>query len=215
MALFFVVLFLTYVHLHQGKSLSLICASITWLRHHKSSQFEESLHKSAEEYKDEPSWVVEQYLRRKRDELVGRWEDREKRLEAHRLKEKALEERSRKRRRVEDPASFPRHVDDEDAEWLLDNVGDYDTGSQDALYGLSKESRDVLASIGLGGAIKKEEEEDLLEENIKVRAFHTIRCAHRDSNISRFTTLQEHILSCRNSSPNSVALHFLRRYHRL
>lgn len=59
-------------------------------------------------------------------------------------------------------------MEDEDAEWLLDDPDDRDTGPQDALSGLSKESRDILASIGLGGPIKPEEEDDLMEEQIKV-----------------------------------------------
>lgn len=58
---------------------------------------------------------------------------------------------------------------DEDAEWLLDDVDDRDSGPQDALSGLSKESREVLTSIGLGGPRARAEDEDLLEEEIKVR----------------------------------------------
>lgn len=156
-------------NIEQGKSLSLICASLTWLRNHKSNQFEASIQESAEAYKDEPSWLVEQLLRRKREELVTRWEEREKRLETLRLKEKAQEERARKRRRVEDFVPSRSRVEDEDAEWLLDDSDDRDAGPQDALSGLSKETREVLASIGLGGAKKPEEEDDLLEEEIKVR----------------------------------------------
>ncbi|KAJ3518949.1 hypothetical protein NM208_g14321 [Fusarium decemcellulare] len=158
-----------------GKSLSLICASLTWLRNHKSNQLEASIQASAEAYKDEPSWLVEQLLRRKREELVSRWEEREKRLEALRLKEKAQEERSRKRRRIEHSIPIRSHVkdEDEDAEWLLDDPDDRDAGSRDALSGLSKESREVLASIGLGGPRKPEEEEDLVEEEIKLSQFIT------------------------------------------
>ncbi|RSM10774.1 hypothetical protein CEP52_003338 [Fusarium oligoseptatum] len=133
-----------------GKSLSLICASLTWLRNHKSNQFEKSIQESAEAYKDEPPWLVEQLLRRKREEL-------------------AQEERARKRRRVEDSGPYHRsRVEDEDAEFLLDDPDDRDTGPRDALSGLSKESREILASIGLGGPMKPEEEEDLMEEQIKV-----------------------------------------------
>lgn len=158
----------------QGKSLSLICASLTWLRNHKSNQFEASIQESAESYKDEPSWLVEQLLRRKREELVSRWEEREKRLETLRVKEKAQEDRARKRRRVEDSfisSGRSRAVEDEDAEWLLDDPDDRDATPQDSLSGLSKETREVLASIGLGGARKPEEEDDLVEEPIKVRIF--------------------------------------------
>ncbi|KAM5385111.1 hypothetical protein ACJA88_002958 [Fusarium oxysporum] len=166
-----------------GKSLSLICASLTWLRNHKSNQFEASIQESAEAYKDEPSWLVEQLLRRKREELVTRWEEREKRLETLRLREKAQEERARKRRRVEDYVPSKSRVEDEDAEWLLDDPDDRDAGPQDALSGLSKETREVLASIGLGGAKKPEEEDDLLEEEIKI--YYTSRT---HSQLSQFIT---------------------------
>lgn len=52
---------------------------------------------------------------------------------------------------------------------MLDDPDNRDAGPQDALSGLSRETREVLASIGLGGAKKPEEEDDLLEEEIKVR----------------------------------------------
>ncbi|EKJ69805.1 hypothetical protein FPSE_10005 [Fusarium pseudograminearum CS3096] len=168
-----------------GKSLSLICASLTWLRNHKSNQFEASIQESAEAYKDEPSWLVEQLLRRKREELVSRWEEREKRLETLRLKEKVQEERARKRRRVEDSllSGRSRVVEDEDAEWLLDDPDDQHDTPQDSLSGLSKETREVLAGIGLGGARKPEEEDDLVEEPIKI--YYTSRT---HSQLSQFIT---------------------------
>ncbi|KAJ4164028.1 hypothetical protein LMH87_005720 [Akanthomyces muscarius] len=72
-----------------GKSLSLICASLTWLRNHKSSAYQAALKEAKSSFKDEPDWMIDQLLRRKRQELVRSWEDREKRLENARLKEKA------------------------------------------------------------------------------------------------------------------------------
>jgi hypothetical protein len=116
---------------------------------------------------------VEQLLRQKREELVRRWEERETRLEAVRLKEKALEDRVRKRRRVEENAASRRTADDEEAEWLLDDPDDRGGGSQDPLSGLSKESREILTKVGLGGwkgrDAAADEGEELLEEGIKVR----------------------------------------------
>lgn len=146
----------------------MICASLTWLRHHKSSQFETSIQSTADAYKDEPSWIVENLLRRKREDLVTRWEDREKRLETLRLKERALEERGRKRRRIEETYSSGTRAIDEDAEWLLDDLDTRDDGPKDALSGLSKESRDVLTRMGLGAPQKQDEDEDVFEEQIKV-----------------------------------------------
>ncbi|KAL7939362.1 helicase C-terminal domain-containing protein [Trichoderma chlorosporum] len=150
-----------------GKSLSLICASLTWLRNHKATRQEAELQVAGESYKDEPAWIVEQLLSRKRDELLRQWEDREKRLASFRLKEKIQDDRSRKRRRVEDVSTAAETTADEDAEWLLDS-DDHDARQEDALSGLSKESREILEKIGLGGRMKQTDDEDILEEKIKI-----------------------------------------------
>lgn len=69
-------------------------------------------------------------------------------------------------------------VDDEDAEFLLDNPEDQGAGSQDPLSGLSKESREVLTKIGLGGwkGLNAAEEEEVMEESIKVRILISSHC---------------------------------------
>ncbi|PTB73848.1 DNA repair helicase [Trichoderma longibrachiatum ATCC 18648] len=150
-----------------GKSLSLICASLTWLRNYKATRQEAALQEAGESYKDEPAWIVEQLLSRKRNELLRQWEDREKRLASFRLKQKAQEERGRKRRRVEDVSTAAETTADEDAEWLL-NADDDEVSERDALSGLSKESREILEKIGLGGRVKKTEDDDILEEKVKI-----------------------------------------------
>ncbi|KAL6808499.1 helicase C-terminal domain-containing protein [Trichoderma sp. SZMC 28015] len=165
-----------------GKSLSLICASLTWLRNHKAAKQEAELQVAGESYKDEPDWLVEKLLSRKREELLRQWEDREKRLASFRLKERIQEERSRKRRRVEDVRTTVETTADEDAEWLLD-ADDDDTHQDDALSGLSKESRETLEKIGLGGRMKQTEDEDILEEKIKI--YYTSRT---HSQLSQFIT---------------------------
>ena len=165
--------------------------------------------------------MIEQLLRGKRDELARRWEDREKRLAAVRLKEKALEERARKRRRLSDDGNYPSFgrgrqqrqlVDDEEAEWLVSDPSDRDAGQGDALSGLSKESRDILTKIGLRGhkgQAAAGEEEELLEEGVKVRTHITLLHVidnKRQSNTlfisCRSTTLQELIHNCHNLSRN-------------
>ncbi|PON30826.1 chromosome transmission fidelity protein 1 [Trichoderma gamsii] len=182
-----------------GKSLSLICASLTWLRNYKATEQEVALKEAGEAYKDEPSWVVEQLLSRKRGELLRQWEDREKRLASFRLKEKAQEERSRKRRRVEDTRATIETTVDEDAEWLLD-TDDHDVRQEDALSGLSKESREILEKIGLGNRIKQaDSDEGIIEEKIKI--YYTSRT---HSQLSQFITeLRRPIFP--SSLPASVA----------
>ncbi|OAR05999.1 hypothetical protein LLEC1_04093 [Akanthomyces lecanii] len=170
-----------------GKSLSLICASLTWLRNHKSSAYQAALEDAKSSFKDEPDWMVDQLLRRKREELVQSWEDREKRLENARLKEKAREDRVRKRRKFEAAvASRAAGGDDDGEEWMLDDWDDESgpaAAPKDALSGLSKESRDVLERMGLGGPIQKSEDGDALEEEIKI--YYTSRT---HSQLSQFIT---------------------------
>ncbi|OAA81954.1 DNA helicase (DNA repair), Rad3 type [Akanthomyces lecanii RCEF 1005] len=168
-----------------GKSLSLICASLTWLRNHKSSAYQAALKEAKSSFKDEPDWMIDQLLRRKRQELVRSWEDREKRLENARLKEKVREDRVRKRRKFEAAvASRAAGEDDDGEEWMLDDWDDESASApKDALSGLSKESRDVLERMGLGGPPQKNEEGDALEEEIKI--YYTSRT---HSQLSQFIT---------------------------
>ncbi|GJC77202.1 ATP-dependent DNA helicase chl1 [Colletotrichum liriopes] len=151
-----------------GKSLSLICASLTWLRNQRVEEHEASLKVNMDDFKDEPGWIVEQMLRRKREELARTWEEREKKLEQIRQKEKAIEARSAKRRRFDDgpSKSKPREANDDD-EWLLDEPDASGPHDGDAMSGLSKETKDILTRFGLGN-LKMEQEEDKVADGIKI-----------------------------------------------
>ncbi|TDZ33327.1 ATP-dependent DNA helicase chl1 [Colletotrichum spinosum] len=151
-----------------GKSLSLICASLTWLRNQRMEEHEAALKVDSEKFKDEPDWIVEQMLRRKREELARTWEDREKKLAQIRQKEKALEARSAKRRRFDDgPSKSKPSIAEEDDEWLLDEPDEGGVDDGDAMSGLSKETRDILSSFGLG-SVKPQQEEDKVEDGVKI-----------------------------------------------
>ncbi|KAH6844784.1 helicase C-terminal domain-containing protein [Chaetomium sp. MPI-CAGE-AT-0009] len=76
-----------------GKSLSLICATLTWLRAHKRARYEASFDATAAAMRGEPEWMVEAALRRKREELGRRWEERERALQRVRAREREMEER--------------------------------------------------------------------------------------------------------------------------
>lgn len=169
---------------------------------------------TGDEFKDEPEWVIDQFLKRKRDELARKWEEREERLEKLRQKEKALESRSNKRRRTEkDTMTGSSKEVDEDAEWMLD-YGDEGADSQtaDVFSGLSTEAKEVLARIGLGPLGNRDDDiETTLDDTVKVRRSIS-DSLETSNNCYRYITHPELILNSLNSSQNCAVRHFRRHF---
>ncbi|KAK0736697.1 helicase C-terminal domain-containing protein [Apiosordaria backusii] len=138
-----------------GKSLSLICSALTWLRNHKRQKFDAGFEETRKQMEGEPEWMVEIALRRKREELMKRWEEREERLERLRKKERELEEKGRGRKRVRvegGELGRKRRELDEEEEFLVGDWGDDREGERGGEEGgLSKETREMMAKVGLGG----------------------------------------------------------------
>ncbi|KAK7757539.1 ATP-dependent DNA helicase chl1 [Diatrype stigma] len=155
-----------------GKSLSLICAAVTWLRNHKKAGYETAVADAAKEFKDEPDWIVNQMLRRKRAELLKKWEEKEARLARIRAKEKMLEQRGAKRRRVDDGPQRNRTLgsgEDDDDEWLLADRDAADGATGDgSTPSYSKETRSLMEKLGMGSLQKQEEDENLDDNEIKI-----------------------------------------------
>ncbi|KAI1338152.1 DNA repair helicase [Xylariaceae sp. FL0016] len=171
-----------------GKSLSLICAALTWLRNHKKETYERSIADAAKDFKDEPDWIVEQMLKRKRNELAALWEDREQRLRNVRARETAMEERGRKRRRVEGIEAGKPYggVETDESQWLLTGDEDQDaSGDAGALSGTSKEARVLMQKLGLGPFQKDEENEDDEIGTNDVKIYYTSRT---HSQLTQFIT---------------------------
>ncbi|KAI1332440.1 DNA repair helicase [Xylariaceae sp. FL0255] len=156
-----------------GKSLSLICAALTWLRHHKRGVYEASVDDAVKSFKDEPEWVVEQLLRRKRAELVDQWEEREVRLKAVRAREKKLEEKSAKRRRIEDQRRERTAGDgsDDEEDWLLQDQEDQDPSQ---LSSAEKKVKEIMERLGMGNSTKSGED-DKIEDEEQIKIYYTSR----------------------------------------
>ena len=182
-----------------GKSLSLICGSLTWLREHKRKKFDEAM-LNVEIDDDEPAWMAEHARESKRKEILHMRAEFERRLEGVRERERRTREREKlkqvaggeagwKRRRVAgggDDAGEGKGHDVED-QFALD---DYD--SDDDLEGArrknngqpqySAETTKLLEKLGMIIPAKDERtSDDTEEEELKV-----FFCSRTHSQLSQF-----------------------------
>ncbi|OAA59792.1 DEAD_2 domain-containing protein [Niveomyces insectorum RCEF 264] len=173
-----------------GKSLSLLCGALTWLRQHKRRRFEGATTRNKEDdaaLADEPDWVVEQLLRQRRAALAARWEAREARLAAARRRARDHEKaeaarqfnRGGKRRRLDGNGNGngndhdntvtaqARRAADEEAEFLLGDGDNVD--ADDPLAWFSAETRAMMARAGLvTGPQEADDDDDDDDENITI-----------------------------------------------
>ncbi|KXJ89276.1 DNA repair helicase [Microdochium bolleyi] len=155
-----------------GKSLSLICAALTWLRNHKRETFDVSVEEAAKGFTDEPDWIVQQMLKRKREELTSAWTEREARLESIRAREKAFEARGTKRRKIQEGVAGESRERSDDDEWLLaDNAADSDDAANPS--GFSKETQALMAKLGMGPLKGQADEET--EDTNEIKIYYTSR----------------------------------------
>ncbi|KAM7196247.1 ATP-dependent RNA helicase chl1, partial [Naviculisporaceae sp. PSN 640] len=171
-----------------GKSLSLICGALTWLRNYKRAQYETDVQGVAQKMVGEPDWMIESALKRKREELARKWEEREKRMAEIRRREKEAEERASmkgrggKRMRLADDEGVAngrkkKGEADEEKEFLIGGWGsaDGEVAEDDPLYGISKETREFLERTGLVHGKGRGEKEGDKEEEDEIKIYYTSR----------------------------------------
>ena len=174
-----------------GKSLSLICGSLTWLRDHKRRIFEDGL--DAENDDDEPDWMVTHAREQKRRAALQNRADLEARLERIRQRERKIKERGangeRPSKRVKlstadstDPAN-----DDEAAFVLSDYESDEDVSRSKAKYddgldGLSAETRALMKKLGMSiGPMENANDADNPLDELKI-----FFCSRTHSQLTQF-----------------------------
>ncbi|KAF2102085.1 TFIIH basal transcription factor complex helicase subunit [Rhizodiscina lignyota] len=170
-----------------GKSLSLICGSLTWLRDRKRKMFDESIAQEPGD-DDEPDWMVEHNRKEKRREVLQRREDLEKRL----VKVRAKEEREKLKLRLQDgkpPAKRMRHSTDadEEAQFALD---DYDSDDDSRSRSRKTDMNDLNLSAEtlalmqkLGMLPRNRVEEDELDDEDELKIFY---CSRTHSQLTQF-----------------------------
>lgn len=171
-----------------GKTLSLICGALTWLRNHKRKLFDESLATVDGEGK-EPDWVIENEKQKKRRAALERREELEKRLANIRAKE----EKQKQRMLDAEPAFKYRKLDrempadrEDDAQFLLEEYESDDDGRQSFQ---NKESfkldlpQHLLALLGARtDSVRRPEDEDW-EEELKI-----FFCSRTHSQLGQFAS---------------------------
>ncbi|EHK97761.1 putative ATP-dependent RNA helicase CHL1 [Glarea lozoyensis 74030] len=153
-----------------GKSLSLICGSLTWLRDYKRNTFEGGLNWGQND-SNEPEWVIEQTKARKRREMLRGREEMETRLAKIRAKEKAQKtkylkgDQEFKRRKTE-------RVDDQDDEeqFVLDDYDSDTEVSQNRSGFYSAATLELMEKMGMGPSALKPLEEEA-EDEIKMMRY--------------------------------------------
>ncbi|TVY64194.1 ATP-dependent DNA helicase CHL1, partial [Lachnellula suecica] len=167
-----------------GKSLSLICGSLTWLRDHKRRTFDAGLDWGPNDT-DEPEWILEQTKARKRREMLRQREDMEARLAKIRAKEKAERERYLRgdhKFKKRKPNTELREKEEDEEQFVLD---DYDSdqdqcGPKDEGSLYSTETLKLMESLGMGTSLPKEEDEEIEEET---KIFY---CSRTHSQLTQF-----------------------------
>ncbi|KAI5364320.1 putative helicase-like, DEXD box c2 type, ATP-dependent helicase [Septoria linicola] len=136
-----------------GKSLSLICGSLTWLRDHKRKKYDEAM-ASVEVDDDEPAWMTEHARNSRSREIRQMREEFEARLTAVRERERKAKERAHRAANAE-PA-FKRQkkskVDEEEADDEEQYVlADYDSDTEATLEvsSYSAETTKLMEKLGM------------------------------------------------------------------
>ncbi|KAF7854697.1 hypothetical protein EAF04_010266 [Stromatinia cepivora] len=179
-----------------GKSLSLICGSLTWLRDFKRKEFEGVLNEGFDNL-EEPEWMIEAAKERKKKELIGRREETERKL--GRIREREKYERGKmsgngnmrggKRRKVGgdgegdlmgeggggDEDEFL--LEDWDSDGEIGGSGKKKTGDETIF---SKETLELKKSIGMWSKKVEDEEEELGDE---MKIFY---CSRTHSQLTQF-----------------------------
>ncbi|KAK6434693.1 ATP-dependent DNA helicase chl1 [Oleoguttula sp. CCFEE 5521] len=167
-----------------GKSLSLICGALTWLREHKRKTFDEAL-QSIQIDDDEPEWMLEHARSSKRREALQMRADLEERLAGVRVKERRTREHAAnstqtpKRRKQGDETIESDHESVE--RFALDDYeSDQDgKGGERSIY--SAATTDVLKKLGLLATEDGRARPAEMDEELKI-----FFCSRTHSQLSQF-----------------------------
>ncbi|CAI9630949.1 unnamed protein product [Alternaria burnsii] len=172
-----------------GKTLSLICGSLTWLRDHKRRTFEEGFTVDAAN-SEEPSWIIEHAQKQRKQEALRRKQDLDDRIAKIKAKEKRAKERYEsgepkyKRQRI----AVAEDGNDGDAQFALDDYESDEESHKRARAGgfdesgLSAETQALMASLGYSTDASKDDDGEAPDET---KIFF---CSRTHSQLTQFSS---------------------------
>ena len=172
-----------------GKSLSLICGSLTWLRDHKRRTFEEGFAADAAN-SDEPLWMLEHAQAEKKHQALHRKRELEARVAKIKEKEKRIKQRYEdgdSRAKRQKLASREESHGEDEALFVLDDYESDGEGQKRARLGtfndcgLSADTQALMESLGLSAGPAKEDCEELDETKI-------FFCSRTHSQLTQFSS---------------------------
>jgi len=173
-----------------GKSLSLICGSLTWLRDHKRRTFEEGFTVSHDDH-DEPAWILEHAQKQRKQEALRRKQDLNDRIARIRMKERRAKERHESSephsKRLKAASDMGNGADDE-AQFVLDDYeSDEDSSRRVKLElfndsGFSAETQALMVKLGFSAAATSDGEDEAPDET---KIFF---CSRTHSQLAQFSS---------------------------
>lgn len=169
-----------------GKSLSLICGSLTWLREHKRRKFDEAM-QSIEIDDDEPEWMAEYARESKRKEVLSMRAEFEQRLEKVRAKERTIREKHTSgeplRKRQRQHALKDEQQNESEDQFVLDDYHSDDEAvpGKDGRSQYSAETTKLLENLGMILPKQDQRSSEETEEELKV-----FFCSRTHSQLSQF-----------------------------
>jgi len=172
-----------------GKSLSLICASLTWLRHHKRRVFEDGFAVDTVD-SEEPAWIVEHARKQKKHAALARKQELDSRIAKIKAQEKKAKDRyvngeplpKRQRVATTDATDEPAEM-----QFVLD---DYESDEDAAKHrpshaanesGLSAENQALMEQLGY--SVKRTEDKIDIADETKI-----FFCSRTHSQLSQFAS---------------------------
>ncbi|KAI9772002.1 MAG: ATP-dependent DNA helicase chl1 [Geoglossum simile] len=181
-----------------GKSLSLICGSLTWLRDQKRKAFESQIEEAANADDgdcDEPTWVTEHAEKQKRQAILQKRRDLEARLAKVRAREKRQQEpykngepRLKKLKKNTDAETTA--ATNSEAQFLLDEYEsdeEHALGNPSPFAGLSATTQELMEKLGMGLGRPKAEDAEVDDE---LKVFY---CSRTHSQLTQFVSELRHV----------------------